>query len=77
MSRVTPPPSSQTLDTRSCSYFHRETLTTSVQGRACEVLTITSVEGASAATEPPLSSLTYPHSTNRANVRVCCDVAAL
>ncbi len=53
-----------------CSYFHRETLTTSIQGRACEVLTITSVEGASATTEPSLSPLMYPHSSNRANVRV-------
>ena len=53
------------------SYFHRETLTTSMQGRACEVLTVTSVEGASAATEPMLSPSLYPHSSNRANVRSC------
>jgi hypothetical protein len=52
----------------SCRYFHRETLTTSIQGRSCEVLTVTSVEGASAECEPQLSQSLYPQSRNRANV---------
>ena len=75
---------SHTLPSRShrlSSFFHRETLTTSIQGRACEVLTVSSVEGASAATEPSLTSPLYPHSSNRANVRallfVHCEIVTL